>query len=87
MAKAMTMRFEDGVYEALRKEAFEARVPMSEIIRTAVNAHLNPVWKMRHPASACDARDCLAVPVGITTPGGFHFCEAHMPIVRRGEGE
>lgn len=79
MTKAMTMRFENGVYEALRQEAFDARVPISDIIRTAVNVHLNEVFKARNPSRFCDWRGCELVPVGITTPGGFHFCDEHMP--------
>ena len=40
MTKAMTLRLEDAVHDALRQEAFEARVSISDIVREAIDAHL-----------------------------------------------
>ncbi len=36
--KAMTLRLPEALYERLRKEAFDQRVPMSEIVRDALSA-------------------------------------------------
>jgi len=91
MTKALTLRIERGVYEALRQEAFDARLPISEIIRTAINVHLNDLFKMRNPSRFCDWRGCTASAVGITTPGGFRFCDellrrrVHLPKERTHE--
>ena len=38
----MTVRLPDGLYERLRREAFERRVSMNELIADALEKHLPP---------------------------------------------
>jgi predicted transcriptional regulator len=39
-SRAMTIRLPDAVYELLRREAFERRIPMTAIITDALREHL-----------------------------------------------
>jgi hypothetical protein len=45
---AMTIRLPGPVYEALRREAFDRRVPMTEIITEALQAHMDDYFS-KHP--------------------------------------
>lgn len=77
MTTALTLRLDDAVYEAVRQEAFDRRVPISAIIRDALIAHLDEQTKAAHPARFCDANGCTAAHNDHVTAGGFHFCDAH----------
>ena len=40
MTKPLTLRLDDSVHERLRREAFEQRIPMSDLIREAIREHI-----------------------------------------------
>lgn len=67
---ALTVRIDVTLYEPLRREAFERRIPISEVIREAVDAHL-----AAQRANGCDL--CGKPSTHVTTPGGFRGCADH----------
>ncbi len=76
MTKAMTLRLPDELHEALRREAFEYRTSMTEIIVDALR--LREVD--RAARTGCDV--CNRPHTVVTTPGGFRFCDDHKPAVQ-----
>ena len=70
---SMTLRLPDELHESLRQQAFAERTSITALILAAIG---NGRPK---PGTLCDWRNCVQAPVGITTPGGFHFCALHMP--------
>lgn len=79
--KALTLRLDDAMYEALRTEAFERRMPITEIVRDAIEHR-----RVNGPLG-CDVCGNPKV-VHVSTPGGFRFCaEHHHPVRSTGEPE
>ena len=68
--KAMTLRLPEEVHESLRREAFDRRVPMSEIILDAIE------HRRINGSLGCDVCGNPKV-VHVSTPGGFRFCADH----------
>lgn len=75
MTHAMTLRIPDDLYERLRKEAFEKRISITQLVVTAIEKSA--------PGSSTGCDTCGAPYVQVTTPGGFRFCEKHAVKVPR----
>lgn len=76
---ALTLRMSVTQYEPLRMEAFARRVPISEVIREAVEEHL-----ASRRSSGCDV--CGKPSTHVTTPGGLRGCDDHLlAVIRPGE--
>lgn len=67
----MTLRLPDELHEALRRESFELRIPMTQLVIAAITQRAK-----RHERG-CDV--CGMPHVMVSTPGGFRFCETHRP--------
>lgn len=68
---AMTLRLPDGLYEVIRKRAFDERTSITAQIVLALRDKFAS-WGL-----GCDV--CGAAHVVITTPGAFRFCDDHKP--------
>lgn len=66
--RALTLRLDDETHERLRRESFESRTPISDLVRTAltVNSLVDPL--------GCDV---CGEPPTTARPNGFKFCRAH----------
>jgi hypothetical protein len=66
---ALTVRLDADLHERLRAASFKQRVPMSDLIRDALDKALP------HVEVGCDV--CGARPFKVWMPGGFRFCDEH----------
>ena len=66
---AMTLRLPEGLYEVIRKRAFDERTSITAQIVVALREQFG-MWGL-----GCDV--CGKAHVEVSTPGGFRFCSEH----------
>jgi hypothetical protein len=66
---AMTLRLPEGLYEVIRKRAFDERTSITAQIVVALREQFG-AWGL-----GCDV--CGRAHVEVSTPGGFRFCAEH----------
>lgn len=71
MPHAMTLRLPDDLYERLRTQAFKERKSLTALVVAAI--------EKATPGTGLGCDSCGEPYVYVTTPGGFRFCEKHMP--------
>lgn len=71
---AMTLRLPEGLYDVIRKRAFDERTSINAQIVVALREHFHD-WGL-----GCDV--CGKAHVVITTPGAIRLCEDHKPAVQ-----
>lgn len=70
---ALTLRLDERLYEPVRREAFDRRIPISEVIREAIDKHI-----AAGSTNGCDV--CGKPSTHVTTPGGLRGCSEHLAL-------